>query len=220
MKKVQTAKKLQEIWKQVPIDYYDKGIKINLLQKIWHNNKLRIFKTLLMNYHPKNIIDIGCASGTFTYQISKIFPNSNIIGMDSYKEVIDYAKEKYPSLEFTVADAHKLPFKDNSFDLTVCYETIEHVIDPRKVLTEIYRVTKVNGNIILAMDSGSWLFRIVWWIWERTKGKVWRNAHLHPFHHSELEQLIKQAKFKIIKKRFSHIGMEVSFVLKKINREI
>ena len=206
---------LKGIWKQVPIDYYDRGINKNLLQKIWHTNKLRIFKQLTKDYRPKKILDVGCASGIMTNQISKIFSSSKIYGIDSYKEAIIFAKKKYPSLDFQTADAHKLPFKSGSFDLVVCYETIEHVVNPAEVLNEINRVTRKNGVVVLAMDSGSLLFRMVWWIWEKTKGRVWHNAHLHPFHHNELEVVVKQARFKIIKKKFSHMGMEVSFILKK-----
>lgn len=65
------------------------------------------------------------------------------------------------------------------------------------------------------MDSGRPLFRIVWWVWGKTKGKVWQKAHLYPFHHTELERLIRKEGFKIEKKYFSHVGMEVSFILKK-----
>ena len=79
---------LKGIWKQVPIDYYDRGINKNLLQKIWHTNKLRIFKQLTKDYRPKKILDVGCASGIMTNQIAKIFSSSKIYGIDSYKEAI------------------------------------------------------------------------------------------------------------------------------------
>ena len=65
------------------------------------------------------------------------------------------------------------------------------------------------------MDSGSLLFRIVWWFWENSKGQVWQGAHLHPFHHNELEELIKKAGFSVQDKIFSFLDMEVTFVLKK-----
>ncbi len=132
-----------------------------------------------------------------------------------YQKAIEYAKKRYPQITFLVADAHKLPFKANSFDLVVSYETIEHVTDPPKILAEIRRVLKDNGLTIIAMDSGNWLFRIVWFIWERSKGKIWQGAHLHPFHHTELEQTIKDSRFIVKEKIFTHLGMEVTFVLKK-----
>lgn len=204
-----------KIWNQVPIDYYDTGISKNILQRFWHNRKLEVFKELLGQQKPQEIIDIGCASGTMTNSISQIWPKSKITAVDVYPAAIAYAKIKYPHIRFLVADAHKLPFKDNLFDLVTCYETIEHVVNPEKVLKEIRRVLKKNGVAIIEMDSGSVLFRIVWWIWEKTKGKVWQGAHLHPFRHRELEKIILNAKFKVVKKHLSHLGMAVSFLLKK-----
>ncbi len=207
---------VDKILRQVPIDYYDRGIQDNLLQKIWHTHKINVFRYLIKDKDINNILDVGCASGILTSQIAKLFPNAKVTGVDLYKDAIQYAKKKYINLKFLVADAHKLPFKDNSFDLTVCYETIEHVTDPLLMIKEIHRVTKKTGISILAMDSGSLLFRIVWFVWEKSRGKVWQGAHLHPYHHHELENVIKKAGFKIIKKHFSHFGMEVIFVLKKV----
>lgn len=148
-------------------------------------------------------------------KISQLFPKSKVTGVDIYPAAVNFAKIRYPHINFLVTDAHKLPFYKNSFDLVICYETIEHVVDPKKILQEIRRITKQDGTAIIAMDSGNLLFRIIWPVWERTFGKVWQGAHLHPFHHNELESVINKAGFNIIKKHFSHLGMEVSFLLKK-----
>ncbi len=208
-------KKLTEIWQQVPVDYYERGITNNILQRLWHNKKITAFKNIVNNRNFGKILDVGCASGTLTNKISKVFPKSEIIGVDVYKDAVRFGKKMYPHINFIKADAHRLPFENNFFDLIICYETIEHVKNPDKVLRELKRVSKNDGMIVVAMDSGSLLFRFVWWIWEKTKGKVWQDAHVHPFHHDELEQIIKKVGFKIIRKHFSHLGMEVSFLLKK-----
>ncbi|MBI4058759.1 class I SAM-dependent methyltransferase [Candidatus Microgenomates bacterium] len=206
---------LEKIWQQVPPDYYEKGVTENILQWWWHGQKINTFQKLVDKKNPPNILDVGCAGGMMTYKISQLLPASQITGIDVYDKAIQHAKKKYPRLKFIVCDAHRLPFKDNTFDLVICYETIEHVVKPETVLSEIRRVMKKNGIAIVTMDSGSLLFRIVWWFWERTRGKVWQGAHLHPFHHQELGQLIKKTKFKILQKHFSHLGMEVSFILTK-----
>ena len=108
-----------------------------------------------------------------------------------------------------------MPFGNNLFDLVYCCETIEHVENPHKVLQEIKRVLKKDGQAIVVMDSGSSIFRVVWWLWGKTKGRVWDGAHLHPFHHRELELEIKKAGFKIRKKHLSFLRMEVFFILSK-----
>lgn len=206
---------LAKIWAQVPPDYYQKGVKTNPFQYLWHTHKMKVFEKLVGGKKFKKILDVGCAGGNMTNIISHIFPKSYIVGVDIYEKAINYARRHYPHIEFLVADAHHLPFKTSAFDLVVCYETIEHVLNPYKTLKEIKRVTNKGGTAIVAMDSGNLLFRIVWWIWENTRGKVWHGAHLHPLRHGELERLIRKTGFTIINKHFSHLGMEVSFVLKK-----
>lgn len=208
-------KSLIKIWNQVPADYYQKETKRSPLKHYWHAQKIQNFKELVGKKQFKRILDVGCASGFMTNEISKIFPKTKIVGVDAYSKAVNYGKKIYPHIEFLVSDAHKLPFSRNSFDLVICYEVIEHLLDPESALQEIKKVLQKNGTAIVAMDSGNWLFRIVWWISEKTISRVWQRAHLHPYHHSELEKLIKKSGFKIHKKYFSHFGMEVSFVLKK-----
>jgi len=212
---MKNKRELNKIWSQVPPNYYDNATETNLLQKYWHSQKINTLQKLIAFQKFKKILDVGCAGGYMANKVNYIFPKSKITGIDVYKESIDYAKKKYPNINFIVADAHKLPFKDNTFDMVICYETIEHVVNPKKVLAEIKRVMKKNGKALVVMDSGSPLFRGVWYVWENTKGKVWKGAHLHPFHHTELEKVIKSVGLKISKKHFSHFGMEVSFLLKK-----
>ncbi len=206
-----SKKKLQQIWAQVPADYYDQGIQNNLLQKLWHTQKLnQILKLLPAN--PKKVLDVGCSSAVLTASIAETLPESRVVGLDSYKDAIDFARSKYPHIKFAVADAHRLPFKKNSFDLIICTETLEHLINPKQALMEIKRVLNNKGVAIISMDTGSLMFRIIWYFWTKTKGKVWENAHLHEFNSKILEELIKEAGFKIKKKIYSHLGMAITFL--------
>lgn len=50
-----------------------------------------------------------------------------------------------------VADAADLPFRDNSFDVVLCSEVLEHVPKPRKVLSESYRVLRPGGSLLVCV---------------------------------------------------------------------
>lgn len=206
---------LEKIWSQVPVNYYEQGIKKNIFQRIWHRHKIQTLTNIIKNKNYENIADAGCAGGYMTNQIAKLFPNAKIIGLDIYSSAILHAKKKYPRIKFLKCDLHQIPFPNNYFNLITCYETIEHVIDPPKVLKELKRIAKKKSTVIIAMDSGNILFKIIWFFWEKTTGKVWENAHLHPYHYIQLENLIKQVGFKIKQKKFSHLRMEIIFVLEK-----
>ena len=210
-----SQKQLIKIWNQVPANYYETEIAKNPLKKYWHTLKVGSFKKLTTKLTPEAILDVGCASGRMANEVSKIFPKAKIFAVDVYSKALAYGKRNYPHISFKKADAHKLPFKKNTFDLVICYEVIEHLVDPLTALREMKRVLKDNGRAIIAMDSGNWLFRIIWFISEKTISRVWRGAHLHPFKHTELEEVIKRSGLKIVKKHFSHYSLEVSFVVKK-----
>ncbi len=215
MEKKLIRNRLYKIWDQVPKDYYQKGVKRNILQKIWHKNKIRHAIEIIKNISFNKCLDVGSASGYMISEISRAHPHSQYFGVDVYDKAIKYAKIKYPHIKFYLAPAEKMPFKKTCFDLILSYETIEHVEDPKRFLLEIKRVLKKDGTFILAMDSGNLLFRIVWYFWENTTGKVWQGAHLNAFHHSELEELVKSLGLKIQKRIFTHFGMEVILLLKK-----
>lgn len=210
-----TQKTLSNIWNQVPVNYYQTGIRKNIFQRIWHGRKISLAKQIIKGLNFSSCLDVGCASGYMISQIAQSNPDAQYFGVDVYGKAIQYAKKIYPDIFFKTASAQKLPFKGNSFDLLVCYETIEHVQDPILTLKEMKRVLKKDGTLILAMDSGSSLFRLVWSIWKKTYGRAWRNSHLHPFKHDELDQIILESGFKVKNKLFSHLGMEVVYILSK-----
>lgn len=206
---------LEKIWAEVPPDYYNR---LNYGQKLWHEWKWLVIRHLITHNKkkPNKILEIGCSNGHLSSLIASLFPQATVTGIDVYKDAITQARKQYPKIKFKIADAHHLPFGDNTFDLIVCSETIEHVLDPKKVLHEINRVIKKDGEALIEMDSGSPLFRFIWYYWTNFgKGRVWKNAHLHPFTAGQLERLISNNGFAIKHKMFSHFGMAVSFLLER-----
>ncbi len=79
-------------------------------------------------------LDVGSAGG----RNKKLFPNSITVDIDP--------KNK-PDI---VADAHHLPFEDNSFECIVCKEVLEHTKRPAEVIAEFKRVLRPGGKLILS----------------------------------------------------------------------
>jgi len=204
-------KTLQKILEAIPVNYYQKGVKCNLLQNFWHTHKLSTVLSQI-SHSPKKILDVGCASGWFLSQLSNNFPDSVCFGIDSYKKAILYGENLYPYLKLITADVHNLPYPDKKFDLVVCTEVLEHVTNPLQVIKEILRVTKKNGQVIIEMDSGNWLFNLVWSYWIKLNGKVWHNAHLQIFNAQKLKNYIESTGFKIIGTKYFNFGMAVSYL--------
>src|SRR5258708_44973 len=216
-KHTQSEKELEHIWHKVPPNYYQNGVKKNILQRIWHTGKVKNIVQFInsISKTPENILDVGCASGLFLSEISRKFPNAKYTGVDVYEEAITYGKKQYKNLQLVEADGHTLPFVKNSFDVVICNEVLEHVVDPGKVLQEIKRVLSPEGCAIIEMDTGNFLFRFVWYFWTHARHGVWEDAHIQVFNTKILEDLIKKNGFTIIKKKIFNSSMAVVFLLKK-----
>lgn len=203
-----------DVLKQVPVDYYARGVETNLLQKFWHKKKWGILKELLKEGSGK-LLDVGCCDGTTTYHISLVSGKLKITGVDLYRGTIDYAKSQYKNIDFVFADAHKLPFKSGTFDYVTAIETLEHLESPGLALKEIKRVLKTGGILIIGQDTNSLLFRIIWWLWSRSKGSVWKNSHVSCVAPEKLIKKIIKAGFKIESVKYINLGMEVFVKAKK-----
>lgn len=208
------AKTLEEIWYQVPPDYYERGIKTNIFQFIWHNWKWKTMKKILLtiNPAPSKILDIGSATGHITAKMTKLFPSTQIYALDSYDRAVYLGRKIHPEIKFRLGDAHKLPFAAQTFDLITCVETLEHLENPAKALAEMRRVLAKDGKILIGQDTDNFLFRLIWFFWTKMRGKVWQNSHIHSMRSKSLEKLIRKTGFKTKTKKFSHFGLEVFFL--------
>ena len=194
----------------VPPDYYETGMRTNILQKIWHTWKWKTLEGLLDGVSG-NILDIGCAGGMLTAKMQQELPQAHLTGIDLYKKAIAYAKKKYPHIQFIIGDAHKLPFPPSTFEAVIATESLEHLHDPKKTVMEIYRVLKSKGMFIAGQDTNNYPFRVIWWVWTRMKGKVWHGVHVSCMNPNKLSRLLTDCGFTIQKKVVSHLGLEVFF---------
>jgi ubiquinone/menaquinone biosynthesis C-methylase UbiE len=95
------------------------------------------------------ILEIGCGVGLTTRHIAKNY-KVEIVGIDISKKMIKKAKDrnkKIKSAKFLVADAQKLPFNDNTFDIVFTESVIAFVPNKLKAIKEFKRVTKPGGYI-------------------------------------------------------------------------
>jgi ubiquinone/menaquinone biosynthesis C-methylase UbiE len=201
-------KLLDTLHNSVPANYYQNGIKTNIFQRYWHNRRFQEVKKIIEKDKPLNLLDIGCHSGKFTYEISKKLVHTKITGIDISNDAIKYAIKTYKNISFVVSDAQDISFKNSSFDYVTCLEVMEHVMSPKKVITEIKRVLKKSGMVIILVPSENILFKLIWYFWIRLgPGKVWNHTHISEFSGTKLDQLLIKNGFKIIRKKHFNLGM-------------
>jgi 2-polyprenyl-3-methyl-5-hydroxy-6-metoxy-1,4-benzoquinol methylase len=123
------------------------------------------------------ILDAACGLG-YGAPILRAHPDVTVTGVDCSKFAVAYASLHYGRTgsadRFLQGDATKLDFAaDATFDLVTSFETIEHVIDPEAFLTELARVLKPGGRLVLSVPNR--------WIDQDGKNPVPWHLHVYDF---------------------------------------
>ncbi len=212
-----THEALHDVYEQVPADYWDTSYAQNFIQKLYYDIRFKVIFGMLQKI-PQNgsLLDVGCASGFSLNHFFAIRPDVRCYGADIAEHHIAYAKVRRPFGEFIVAPAEKLPYETNFFDAVMMLDVIEHVLDPHKVLKELYRVCAPQGVVIVTVILEHHpLFRAIWWLWLKTKGKVWEDAHLRVYNTRMLLNDMKLAGFENCIVQKSHGTMYVTISAQK-----
>lgn len=114
----------------------------NPIQNFLINNFYSSLTSLTKPLNPITILDAGCGEGFTMDKLSKSRVGKKIEGVEYSKGAIKLGKKNFPNLIFKKGSIYKLPYKDNSFDLVICTEVLEHLEEPVRVLKEILRVSK------------------------------------------------------------------------------
>jgi 2-polyprenyl-3-methyl-5-hydroxy-6-metoxy-1,4-benzoquinol methylase len=98
----------------------------------------------------KQVLDIACGEGYGTSLLAE--RSANIIGVDCSSESIAHASKKYKNdnLTFLVGECKNIPAASGTIDVVVSYETIEHHSDHEEMMSEIKRVLKPDGCLIIS----------------------------------------------------------------------
>ena len=99
----------------------------------------------------QKILDI--AAGTGTSSMALMVPGVKIVAADFSKGMLEEGKKRYPELEFVFADAMKLPFTDNEFDVVTMSFGLRNVSDRKVALKEFLRVLKPSGRLVICEFS-------------------------------------------------------------------
>ena len=102
----------------------------------------------------ERVLDLAAGTGTSSVALAK--SGAHVVAADFSPGMLEVGRKKHgqnPLLEFVEADATKLPFADNSFDAVTMSFGLRNVVEPKKALAELYRVTKPGGRIVICEFS-------------------------------------------------------------------
>jgi len=141
------------------------------------------------------LLDIGCASGYYMAAMRDM--GWETYGVEVDAEAAEYAREHYGlDVRTGMAESTLENFLDSYFDVVTMWHVLEHLFDPSLVLTEVYRVLKPGGMLMLEMPNFDSLpasvFGAYWFPLEIPR-------HLYHFTPQTLETMLAKTGFRLIK---------------------
>ena len=114
----------------------------------------RIRRLLAPFTGAERALDSGCGVGALAFALAPYV--GEVVGADTRTEFLEAARESAPeNVSFVEADAMSLPFDYASFDIAGCLRLLHHVHRPELAVSELARVTRPGGRILIADQLGS-----------------------------------------------------------------
>jgi SAM-dependent methyltransferase len=125
------------------------------------------------------VLDIATGIGYGAFYLATDGGAGHVIGADISDSALASARAHYqrPNTEFVRVEGTTLPFPDASFDTVISLETLEHVADPGLFLSELRRVVKPGGTIVLSSPNKRFL--------SQGRRKPWNPHHVQEFYPHE-----------------------------------
>ncbi len=127
----------------------------------------------------KDVLDGACGVG---YGAAHLAPQARrVLGVDASAEAVEYARRRYgrPNVEFVCMDLLELELPDSTFDVVCSFETVEHLADPERFLSQVVRVLRPAGILVVSTPRA-----------DRTTHSPENPFHTVEFSTADFEQLL------------------------------
>lgn len=170
-------------------------------QRWWHTHKVSMVGKHIPN-GDEVILDLGCGCGdVFDSLLSK---GKNIIAMDNDPNIIEYlsGNDHYGNIKLMLGDVTSIKIPNNSVDIVLALDVLEHLEQPELCLAETKRVLKTSGKLILSVPHNTLLWRFIWWVWT----KILPYGRHKNYTKEEITLLMESNNIDILKTFTTHFG--------------
>lgn len=180
-----------------------------------HDSSLEKIKRVFdFDCEPLKILDLGCGDGRLSSELVK--KGHEVWGLDCSVAGLKLAKEKGIKTIEADLEASSWPLEENSFDVVLVLDVLEHLYDQEKVLKNVYRVLKSNGHLFVAYPNHFDLRNrlhilfgggIVHWDHKRYDNTLaWQYGHIRFLRLRELIILAQRAGFYLKTSQFNFMA--------------
>lgn len=147
-----------------------------------------------------SVLDIGCGRGLLLKALRSKFPNASYTGLDISERLCAISRENNPNAHIVCGDAEMLPFASDSFDTIFMTETLEHMLDYDKAVSELVRVLKVGGFCVVTVPNRDWAS---YDFYDNIRDKSLQPIDDHYFRVREVQELLERHGLRITRIRGS-----------------
>lgn len=157
------------------------------------------------------ILDVGCGSGRHTCAASRLKEVVSVGSDINYDDVVEARKRLIYDEELgeqgggiwetPVVDITRLPFRDDSFDLVICSEVLEHILDHETAVSEVVRVLRPGRDLVVSVPR-YFPERLCWAL-----SKDYRhsdNGHIRIYRKGELTGILERAGLRQWAAHYAH----------------
>jgi SAM-dependent methyltransferase len=156
------------------------------------------------------ILDIGCSSGFLLADLKDAFPQAYVMGADAVLGPLLNRARTSPEIPLLHFDLTRCPLPDNSVNVAILLNVLEHIEDDALAVRQVFRILKPGGIAVIEVPAGPELYDI----YDELL------MHYRRYQMAGLSRLASDAGFSIL--RQSHLGFflyPAFFLVKQLRRK-
>jgi len=139
---------------------FNKSTDYHITDYSYRGRVSEVFGVQVPKLNAGYVLDVGCNRGHTTYDLSNIYPNCKILGIDIDEKFVSAARRRYQggNIAFTVMDGHSNPLPDNSFAAVYAMHNVFYKVESGRIgalrgLKEMGRLAEPGGHLLICGDS-------------------------------------------------------------------
>src|SRR4030042_2375692 len=153
----------------------------------WHQHKRLVVKQFIDKFAKKGkALDVGAGTGKMLAELSD--DGWDTLGLDGERNAVKWSHRRGMVVKQIDLETDKFPFPDNYFEAVLALDVLEHLRNESFVLTEIRRVLKPKGIVIITVPAYQWLFNY----WDKMLG------HQRRYSINNFKRKIKEHTFQVV----------------------